>query len=185
MTFVRLPRPVFICNCGNHAWTALTQGYVTLVSPEDARFIQERAWSARKGRRTFYAVSDGVRLHRAIMDASDDDQIDHKSGNGLDNRRENLREATNQQNAHNGPSHRDSTSKYKGVSWYAPYQKWRSSIYIDKKQKCLGYFEDEELAALLYDHAAIAHFGDFARLNFPPLAAFHAAVLPAECPSSS
>ena len=164
MGFQKLPRPVHICNCGNHAWTALTHGYVTLVSPEDAELLRDRAWYAKVSRRTVYAKSDKY-LHRKIL--PDADRIDHESGIGLDNRRPNLRPATNQQNCQNGSAHRDSGSKFKGVSWYKNYRLWRAAIYVGGKQKCLGYFSGEVEAAKTYDAAAIKHFGPFARVNFP------------------
>src|SRR5215467_8421670 len=39
-----------LCVCGEHAWAALTDGYVTLVSPEDAHHLQGRKWSAKKNK---------------------------------------------------------------------------------------------------------------------------------------
>jgi hypothetical protein len=161
------PRPVYNCQCGDHIWTALTLGFVTLASPQDFLILAESAWTATKARNTFYAVSGGKRLHRRIMRAKAHEIVDHRSRCGLDNRRPNLRTATNQQNAQNGQAHKDSTSKYRGVSWYAPYQKWRSAIYVKGKQKCIGYFSDEETAARSYDAWALGEFGKFASLNFP------------------
>jgi HNH endonuclease len=161
-----VPRPVFYCQCGDHAWTALTRGYVTFVSPQDAHFLKYRAWCAKPARRTFYATcGKGARLHRWILETNS--AVDHRNGNGLDNRRRNLREATNQQNVQNGRAHKDSTSKYRGVSWYAPYKKWRAAIYINGRQKCIGYFNNEQTAAHSYDVWAEAEFGEFAALNFP------------------
>jgi hypothetical protein len=168
MAFINMPRPVFQCQCGDHAWTTLTRGYITLVSPEDAPLISGNAWQAHKARNTFYATgNNGKRLHRIILKPDEDHHVDHRDGNGLNNRRDNLREVTNQQNCQNGVAHKDSTSKYRGVCWYTNYKKWRSTIYVDGKQKALGYFETEELAAKAYDKAAARHFGEFARLNFP------------------
>jgi len=168
VTYQKVPRPVHFCNCGDHAWSTLTKGYVTLVSPEDAHFLQERAWTAKAdaGKKVVYARSTYRRLHRKIVAATSSVIVDHESGNGLDNRRHNLRETTIQQNCQNGTAHKDSTSKFKGVSWYKDYQKWRVSIYVSGKQKCLGYFDDEETAAEIYDEAALKHFGPYARLNF-------------------
>lgn len=168
-----VPPVVRHCQCGNHAWTTITRGYVTLVSPYDSHFLEGRFWHAAKTKRearTIYVRTSlpSISLHRFILGIGQHDRmIDHINGSGLDNRRENLRPATIQQNAQNGSAHQDSTSKFRGVSWYKFYNKWRAAIYVEKKQICLGYFRTEETAARIYDIAARRHFGEFARLNFP------------------
>ena len=185
MGFPKLPRPVHICNCSDHAWSALTHGYVTLVSIEDAHLLEDRAWSAKISRRTVYArASKSASLHRKIMGAADEEKIDHKNGIGLDNRRPNLRPSTNQQNCQNGSSHRDSTSKYKGVSWDKKYKLWRASIFFEGKQICIGRYRDEILAAVKYDESAIKYFGEYARPNFPELQSSAATSLPDSCLST-
>jgi len=59
---------------------------------------------------------------------------------------------------------KNKTSHYKGVSWFKSTKKWRANIYINKKQKSLGYFDVEKEAALAYNRAAIQEGGRF--LNF-------------------
>lgn len=169
MTFQRIPRPVHVCKCGNHAWTNLTKGYVTLVSPQDAHILRKRAWTAlpAKKKRAVYARSTYTRLHRVIMDAPADVHVDHEDGNGLDNRRSNLRNADNQKNSFNGRSHRDSTSKFKGVCKPKQSRKFVAQICVDGARSVIGYFDAEIDAAIAYDAAALKAFGEFARLNFP------------------
>jgi hypothetical protein len=58
------------------------------------------------------------------------------------------------------------TSKYKGVSWSKQSKKWKAGIYINKKQKHLGFFDKEEDAGKAYDYAARQVFGQYAKLNF-------------------
>ena len=61
-----------------------------------------------------------------------------------------------------------STSKYRGVSWFVAYKKWRVSTYINGANKLfLGHFTDEMTAAKTDDKAALEHFGELARPNFP------------------
>jgi hypothetical protein len=144
----------------------VTKGYVTLVSPEDAYLLRERAWSASvpKNGRHVYAVSRIGKLHKLIVLNS---SVDHDGGGGLDNRRPILRPATQAENIRSARSHKNSSSKFKGVCWYKPYNKWRVQICFDYLQHHVGYFEDEEDAARAYDTEAIKLHGKFARLNFP------------------
>lgn len=93
--------------------------------------------------------------------------VDHINGNGLDNRRANLRPATPSQNTANARMPSDNTSGFKGVGWFARTGRWRAYITYQGRQKHLGYFDIAEEAALAYDAAARELFGEFARPNFP------------------
>lgn len=95
------------------------------------------------------------------------DMIDHISGNKSDNRIENLREATRSQNLQNQRV-RIGASSYKGVSFDKSSGSWFAQIRLNKKNKRIGFFDNEESAAEAYDAAAHELFGDFARVNFPP-----------------
>lgn len=93
--------------------------------------------------------------------------VDHHNNNGLDNRRENLREATKTQNNRNKPKNAVS-SIYKGVCYFkgkGHKKKWLSKICVNYKQVYLGVHETEVLAAEAYNNAAIIYFGEFAKLN--------------------
>ncbi|MHC4062441.1 MAG: AP2 domain-containing protein, partial [Planctomycetota bacterium] len=88
--------------------------------------------------------------------------------NGLDNRRANLRLATRAQNSRNvkKPPNRFS-SRYKGVSWHAPANKWVARITSNKETTTIGFFEGQIEAAKAYDEAAKKLHAKFAALNFP------------------
>lgn len=58
-------------------------------------------------------------------------------------------------------------SQYKGVTWHPKTRKWLARIHVNRKQISLGYHDTEEAAAYAYDRAAVEHFKDKARLNFP------------------
>ena len=95
--------------------------------------------------------------------------IDHVQGveNPLD-----LRGGTQSDNLGNAKKRllvngKPTTSKYKGVNWFTPTQKWRVEIKHQGKSTHLGYFDDEVTAALMYDAKAFELRGDKARLNFP------------------
>jgi hypothetical protein len=161
----------------------LSQGYVTIVDNDDYdRLMKMGAWCVNvegKGSR-FYAVRDiviqkktqkttykrkRVRMHRIIMNAPDGVLIDHVDGDGLNNRKKNLRFATHQENMKNRKLSLNSTCGYKGVCFEKYNCKWRARIGINGKQKHLGYYETKEDAAKAYNDSAIENFGEFARLN--------------------
>lgn len=87
-----------------------------------------------------------------------DGQIDHINGNKLDNRIENLRDATPSQNKQNMRKARaDSKSGLAGASWYSSGNKWRAAIQIDGKKKHLGYFDTAEEAHQVFMDAKRKH----------------------------
>ncbi len=105
-----------------------------------------------------------VAMHNVIMRPSEGFIVDHINGNGLDNRRSNLRIATRQQNTFNSV-HKGGTSKYKGVALDRESGLWRAYIAKDGKRTWLGRFPDELSAAIAYDKAAKDMFGEYAKLN--------------------
>jgi hypothetical protein len=115
----------------------------------------------------FVALVDDVLMHRALLAVAG--PVDHTNGDGLDNRRANLRAATCTENARNVRVHRDNLAGWKGVSKAPPRvrARWRARIWVDGRELRLGYFDDPEAAARAYDAAAREYFGAFAALNFP------------------
>ena len=104
-------------------------------------------------------------LHRLILGLGKHKQdIDHKNGDKLDNRKINLRLATRSQNLQNMKM-RKNISGYKGVDWHPQTQKWRSSLKLNGKRISLGCYYSKEDAALAYNRGAEKHFGEFARKN--------------------
>jgi hypothetical protein len=153
----------------------LTQGKVALIDDEDAERVLAYKWSAwwdsrskqwRVGRTT---VSNGrkimVYLHRFILSAPSGLQVDHKNMDSLDNRRSNLRLATNAQNHCNRKRQSDNTSGFKGVDWHK--NRFRAQIKHLGVKYFLGNFTTAEAAARAYDAAALLLHGEFARVNFP------------------
>jgi hypothetical protein len=115
-------------------------------------------------------VGDYIYIHRQIMNCPAGMLVDHKNHNPLDNRKTNLRVATASQNQRNRVMQKKRSarhSKYKGVISYKNI--WRSRIFVEGKTLHLGLFHDEGVAATAYDCAAILHYGDFAKTNFPRL----------------
>jgi hypothetical protein len=150
-----------------------TKGFVALVDDEDAPAVRAASgtWRASKDGRTVY-VKRHVRkpngryttqtLHQFLTGL---ELVDHANGDGLDNRRCNLRLATFSQNCANRRPRTDTATGFKGVSRLG--NKWRARIQIDGRRTVLGSFATPEQAAAAYDAAALETFGVFARLNFP------------------
>jgi len=105
-------------------------------------------------------------MHRQIIHVPEGYVIDHINGNGLDNRKANLRPATVAQNAWNSKK-RNPRSGYKGVCFDKDKGLWRAAIVCNRKRIHLGYFKDKTTAAKAYDKAAKKYHGQFASLNFP------------------
>lgn len=108
-----------------------------------------------------------ILMHREILGAPAGVVVDHVDSDGLNNRRSNLRLANAAGNSRNRRSAVGSTSRYLGVYWDAPRQKWRAKIKHERRSRELGRFDCEADAARAYDAAAVALHGEFARLNFP------------------
>lgn len=130
-------------------------------------------WHLHPAPNTFYAKTrlksgEGRRVTRYLHShLTGWPLVDHVNGNGLDNRRANLRPATSSQNQANRKLRRDSASGFKGVYWYPDRNCWRARITVNRQVHSLGYFATREEAARAYDTAASDFFGEFARLNFP------------------
>ena len=166
----------------------LTQDQWALVDDEDYEMLTEHKWSALRDHKTkdrFYVKrnsptdSNGKRkiilMHREITNAPKGKVVDHINGNPLDNRKENLRVCTQQENTMNRRKHKNNKSGYKGVSYKKKkkdmineYSKpWQAQIRHNQKSICLGYYRIKKEAARVYDQKAVELFGEFAVLNFP------------------
>ena len=88
--------------------------------------------------------------------------VDHKYGDGSNNKIKNLRLANKSQNGANHIKLRsDNTSGVIGVSWNKVHKKWQAIIMINGKQKHLGYFINKEDARKARKEGEIKYFGDF------------------------
>lgn len=87
--------------------------------------------------------------------------IDHADGNRSNNRIDNLRPATVNENARNAGIRSDNTSSIKGVCWHKRSSKWRAQIYVNGKAKSLGAFDIKDDAAEAYAEASRNLHGEY------------------------
>jgi len=142
-----------------------------LVDDEDAALVSQYKWwlhvSPSRRNPLLYARcyvpgrKDMPMMHRLLTEWK---LVDHINGDGLDNRRENLREATQAQNVANRRKFALSSSRFKGVHLGGRKKnRWIAKCH----QVQIGAFDTEIEAALAYDAAAREFYGEFAALNFP------------------
>ena len=159
---------------GEVAFVPLSQGYEAVIDAADVPLVEGRNWSADVHRRPdgtirlVYAVArinyKKVSMHRLLCGLRKGAVVDHRDGDGLNNRRSsNLRPASHQQNIHNSQTPANNTSGAKGVTWYA--NRWVAQIQIGSKRIHLGRFRTVEEAHRAYADASARLHGEFGRTS--------------------
>jgi hypothetical protein len=132
------------------------------IDIEDIEKIKKYKWSydATNG----YVVNSKyrIRLNRYLMNCPDDLVVDHINHDKLDNRKNNLRICTKQQNNFNRAITNNKTSGITGVSWEKGLNKWRAYININGEREYLGCFNTIEEATEARKQAEIEYFGEYA-----------------------
>lgn len=149
----------------------LTQGKFAIVDDSEFDNVNQFKWHYDKT--TGYAkrsvTTNGVRkivyMHRFINNTPDGMLTDHKNGDRLDNRKENLRSCNRTQNHANKRVGSNYSSNFKGVYWHKNRNKWVAMIRFERKGRYLGCYESEIEAAKAYNKAAKDLFGEFAKVN--------------------
>lgn len=140
----------------------------------DLDLFNSRNWYWRGGKGIKYLwgypkggpVKSGEYFARLIMMPRFGFVVDHINGDTSDNRRENLRVCTVQENRMNQRKTTGKTSRFKGVSKMVERKMFVAQIKHGRKVIYLGSFESEFDAAIAYDTMARKLFGDYAKLNF-------------------
>lgn len=158
----------------------LTKGEFVIIDLIDAdltkqRWHFDRAVNNHSGYARGTKYVDGreprVLMHRMIMsrklghDLDSGEIVDHINGDSLDNRRSNLRLATQSENVQNSRISTRNTSGYKGASWDKNRQKWYCRITVNKQVIYLGRFDTAEEAHVAYCEAAKKYHCEFARFE--------------------
>lgn len=144
----------------------LTQGKFAKVDDADYELVSQHNWHYNSHGYAYRYAGGGRKnrkrqaMHQLLGGYK---LVDHENGDGLDNRRSNLRPANKSLNAANSKIRSDNTSGYKGVyksawGYYAQVQK-------DEKVHHLGTFKTIKEAARAYNQKAKELFGEYARLN--------------------
>jgi hypothetical protein len=149
------------------------QGKIVLIDIEDYDLIKEYTWNISNDGWNNYVKTEiwkggrkKIYMHRLIMGITNPIVIiDHKNGNGIDNRKCNLRICNCSNNSANKTMQKNNTSGFKGVSWKKDVKKWRVKVIKDGVNYSAGYYDDIIEAAKAYDKKAVELFGEFARTN--------------------
>jgi hypothetical protein len=114
--------------------------------------------TVRINKKSYYAHRLVFLMHKGYLPKT----IDHINGDRADNRIENLRAASAQQNQHNRRMSKNNTSGYKGVSWNIVMKKWHAYIYLESKRINLGHYNTPEEADAVVRKAREELHGTFA-----------------------
>jgi hypothetical protein len=159
---------------GAFFYIPLTQGKHAMVDAEDYARVRRHKWCLSRTGSQLYAYrkhyGKSLRLHQFIMNPPQGLVVDHIDGNGLNNRRGNLRICTRLQNAWNHKRRKqpDASSRYMGVyPCRRPRDKWYVKIQCDGDGTYLGPFDSAIEAARARDYKAVELFGEYASLNCP------------------
>ena len=143
-----------------------THGAHTLIfDKEDYQKIKGITWCLKVYRKNKYAVGrckirgKVVSFHKQILKTNK--VIDHINGNGLDNRRVNLRECTHRENIRNQVNR-----KTKGVYLRKDTGKWQAQIMVDYKHISLGCYTTKKEAVEAYKVGKIKHHKEFTGVSY-------------------
>lgn len=144
----------------------LSRGLKTLIDDEDFERVSKHKWYSHDTKSGFYAATNIARkcvyLHTFLMCSPKGKEVDHINGNKLDNRKENLRLVTHQQNSFNSESRKELP---KGVCFDKQTGKYIAQIMYNGKNIKIGRFKTILEASQEYDKKAHILFGEYARLE--------------------
>lgn len=145
------------------------KGYA-LVDDDIYEEAKHFSWWADHGNYVVSELAKGLRLrlHHFVMGKMlKGVEWDHINRNPLDNRRENLRLTTRQQNSMNRGPNKNNSTGFKGVCFDKSRGKYLAGVKVNYRRVNLGRYKTAEEAARVYDAAARKHHGEYAVLNFP------------------
>ena len=151
----------------------LKNGETTIVDDDDFDYLSKHKWYLSKhgyaiGCEKRNNIKSFAKIHRIIMGINDPSiKIDHVNGNKLDNRKNNLRIASNSQNVHNSAKRKNTSNSFKGVNYVHRIKLWQSRCRMNNCDYFLGHFSSEIAAAYAYNKKAI-ELSEYSRINYLP-----------------
>jgi hypothetical protein len=118
-----------------------------IIDDEDHNLFLSNKWKIVKAdAKLVYVISlkERIRFHRLVMNAQPGEIIDHINGNTLDNRKNNLRKVTHQENIWNGRIRKNNKSGIQGVSYNEKKKKWRAYLNVNDKFYGKEFLNKEE-----------------------------------------
>ncbi len=159
----------------SYRFIPLTKGKFAVVDAADFALLNSFRWYTSVGKNTCYAYrrvnKRPIPMHSFILNLplKRSRQIDHWNGDGLDNRRRNLRIASSVQNCRNRGISKSNSSGFKGVRFCTRARKWKATIVVSSHPIHIGYFDSLESAVFARQKAEKRIFGVYTRENAPSL----------------
>lgn len=161
-----IPSAIRIDAAAGVAFVFLREGFEATIDLTDLPEIEGRAWrllTTPTGHAYAYTRVPGnpmLLMHRMLMGTPKGLQVDHVDGDGLNNRRGNMRNATPAQNQANKAAQRNTTLGLKGVR--RRRGRYKAEVNSAGKTIHLGYYSTPDEAAAAYRGAARILWGEFA-----------------------
>lgn len=153
---------------GDLAVITLTRGKEAVIDAVDLPLIQPFSWRAYPSGNTWYArgrpgpfTVPETGLHTFLIRPPSGVLVDHEDGDGLNNRRKNLRLASKSQNTANRFREQSNATGYRGIR-RLPSGRYQAYVTHQGRHIALGTFDTPEEAHQAYRLGAVKYHGEFA-----------------------